>query len=258
MIGFTLKKSFFDMWDNLFKIILINLGFWVLIVGFVSLCYVSSKITVLFFILLSIGVIAVSIYTGATNLLAADIADYEKPGFKDFFKYLKQSIVPGLIFAGIIAVLSVLFVVSFNYYSSIKNTWGFFASAILFWVGIIAFFSLTLFFPIVARLDKRPISIIKKCFIIFMDNAFFIILVTFFISILVFVLSVFVGFMFPGYAGVMLLWNVAFKLRLYKYDYLEEHPEEKKRKIPWDKLLIKDREMVGKRTLRGFIFPWKE
>ena len=48
------------------------------------------------------------------------------------------------------------------------------------------------------------------------------------------------------------------KLRLYKYDYLEENPDAKRNDIPWDALLIDERERVGKRTLRGMIFPWKE
>jgi hypothetical protein len=44
---------------------------------------------------------------------------------------------------------------------------------------------------------------------------------------------------------------------MYKYDYLEKNPGDRRR-IPWDALLVEDRERVGKRTLKGMIFPWKE
>ena len=50
--------------------------------------------------------------------------------------------------------------------------------------------------------------------------------------------------------------------RLYKYDYLEEHPElttkKERRHIPWEELIYEDRETLGPRKLKSFIFPWKD
>ena len=44
--------------------------------------------------------------------------------------------------------------------------------------------------------------------------------------------------------------------------YLEEHPElttKKERKnIPWEELIYEDRETLGPRKLRSFLFPWKD
>jgi hypothetical protein len=51
---------------------------------------------------------------------------------------------------------------------------------------------------------------------------------------------------------------VAFKLRLYKYDYYEAHPSGKKRRVPWNELLAHDKEKLGKRTFKTLIFPWKK
>ena len=64
--------------------------------------------------------------------------------------------------------------------------------------------------------------------------------------------------MLPGISAVVLWISVGLKLRLYKYDYLEKNPEANRKKIPWDALLVADKDRVGKRTLRGMIFPWKE
>ncbi len=76
-------------------------------------------------------------------------------------------------------------------------------------------------------------------------------------TLFVFFVSVFTAFLLPGLTTIMLWHNAALKLRLYKYDYLEEHPDGR-RSIPWDALLVEEREKVGKRTLKGMIFPWKE
>ena len=72
------------------------------------------------------------------------------------------------------------------------------------------------------------------------------------------VVSFFTALLLPGIATIMLWWNIAFKLRLYKYDWLEQNPGANRRRVPWDALLVEDRERVGKRTLKGMIFPWKE
>ena len=70
-----------------------------------------------------------------------------------------------------------------------------------------------------------------------------------------------IGF-FPSIAGIGIAKANAFRLRMYKYDYLEEHPELKtpreRRNIPWEELIFEDRETLGPRKLRSFLFPWKE
>jgi hypothetical protein len=39
---------------------------------------------------------------------------------------------------------------------------------------------------------------------------------------------------------------------------LEENPDANRRKIPWDALLIDEKDRVGSRSIRGMIFPWKD
>jgi hypothetical protein len=69
---------------------------------------------------------------------------------------------------------------------------------------------------------------------------------------------VFLAFLFPGPAGILLYLDEAMRLRIFKYDWLEANPGENRRKIPWDTLLIDDRERTGTRSLKNFIFPWKD
>ena len=62
----------------------------------------------------------------------------------------------------------------------------------------------------------------------------------------------------PGVSGISLSQQVAMKLLMFKYDFLEEHPNTPKKQLPWEELLFDERERVGKRTFKGMIFPWKE
>jgi hypothetical protein len=74
-------------------------------------------------------------------------------------------------------------------------------------------------------------------------------------------LSIFFIGLIPSMAGISIGNTNALRIRLYKYDYLEEHPEitgRQRKKIPWEELIYEDRETLGPRKLRSFLFPWKD
>ena len=98
---------------------------------------------------------------------------------------------------------------------------------------------------------------LRKSFYLMMDNPLFSLFLLVYNAIVLLV-SMFLSFLIPGPAALALNLNVAVKLRLYKYDWLEANPDSKGKKIPWFELLEEDRERVGKRTLKGMIFPWKD
>jgi hypothetical protein len=134
---------------------------------------------------------------------------------------------------------------------------GLFFAAIIFWTLVSGVLSLQFLFAVRSRLDTKLFKIFKKCFIIFFDNPAFC-LFTFAASLVMLSVSVFLAFLFPGPAGILLFVDEALRLRLLKYDWIEEHPGEDRRKIPWDALLIDERERTGTRSLKNFIFPWKD
>ena len=94
-----------------------------------------------------------------------------------------------------------------------------------------------------------------------MDNTGFSLFMAFYNLILIALSILPIGF-FPSIAGINIAKLNAFRLRMYKYDYLDEHPELKtpreRRNIPWEELIFDDREALGPRKLRSFLFPWKE
>jgi hypothetical protein len=71
-------------------------------------------------------------------------------------------------------------------------------------------------------------------------------------------LTALLGFLAPGPAGLLLFHDEALRLRLLKYDWIEANPNENRRKVPWDALLIDERDKTGTRSLKNFIFPWKD
>jgi hypothetical protein len=333
MFGFLIKKTFFDMWDNMFRIILLNLAFLAVMgiialpslvsgdvpadaaaasggpavpapssvpeaspaprsdveveadfLAFVSECVAKPFTTplarillmlgpirgsqligmlisqqpliVLPLVLLLIGVAALAVLCGAASRMTADIVDYKQPGFAEFFGFLKQSWANSLLGAGLLAAYLFVVSVAFPFYAG-KGVVGWLAMGLLFWVTVAALLAAQYFFPIQSRLDRKFRKIIRKSFLLLFDNTIF----TFgllAVALVIFVASAFTAFLLPGVATVFLWWSTALKLRLYKYDWLEQNPGADRRKVPWDALLIDDRERVGKRTLKGMIFPWKE
>jgi len=257
MILFMLNKTFFDFWDNLFSIFLLNFGC-TLIVG--AGIYVTSLLgvhPVTFFLGILITVVMFSLYVGAAALVARDIADYKSPTFKSFFQYLKEVWPAALGFMLLGGIQLVIFSVILPWYFRLGNLIGILVAGLLFWISVIWVFASQYYFPVRSRLDSDIKKVFRKSVLVFFDNTAF----TLFLgcgTLVLLVLSGFTAFLLPG-IGTILLWHqVGLKLRLYKYEYLETHPEAQRRNIPWDTLLQDEKERIGPRTLRGMIFPWKE
>jgi hypothetical protein len=257
MFGFLIKKAFFDMWDNLFRVVLMNLGYIACASGIIFLPGLLIGSTPLSLAVLFLCIVILFVYTGGVSRVARDIVDYGTPGFGDFWVSVKQTALSSTIFAAIVAVHIFILSYVFPFYGGLKSIVGPLALAFVFWVSLLWALSCFYFFPVQSRLNTDIRKVVRKMLLLFFDNTLFTLGLVLG-SLLVLVVSGFTAFLIPGVASVLVWLNVALKIRLYKYDYIEQHPEANRRKIPWDALLIDDRERVGKRTLRGMIFPWKE
>ena len=104
------------------------------------------------------------------------------------------------------------------------------------------------------------LKILKKCYIVFLDNLGFS-FGLFFLNLLNLVISVFTVTVMPGINGIILTQTNAFRLRLYKYDWFEVNPDltpAERKNVPWDQLLAKDKKQFGHKTFKTILFPWKE
>lgn len=258
MLLFCVKKAFFDFWDFFIPAMIANVGFIALLalpaLGPAWMRGVSPLAGVVMFIA---GVLLLFVYVGCLSMVARDIVMYRTPQWEDLPHYLRATWRPSLALGAIYLLHALLVSVALPVYASMHSLLGAGAMALLFWVSVLWLMASQYYFPVRAQLGDGVPKVLKKCAILLFDNgAFTLALALGTVGLMA--LSVFTALLLPGLMGVLIWLNVAFKLRLYKYDYLEEHPDAPRRNLPWDELLAEDRERVGKRTLRGMLFPWRE
>ncbi|MCL2270344.1 MAG: hypothetical protein FWC24_03265 [Treponema sp.] len=260
MIGFLVKKTFYDLWDNMFRMVLLNLGFIVsltipiILPGFITVPVLSIAVAVA-------GILWCCVYLAAAAITVKAVSDYGIFGFADFWNSLKTGWPAGIIMglAGLFFYMVIQIIIPF--YLNMNSLVGLLLGAVIFWTLALALISFQFFFAIRARLDTKPLKIIKKCFIIFFDNPGFSIFSALY-TLATLAVSVIFALLLPGPAGLLLFLDEGLRLRLLKYDWLEANPpaadSPKRRNIPWDAILIEEREKTGTRTLRNIIFPWKD
>ena len=257
MIGFLIKKNFFDTWDNLFKIGLINIGFILSLAIPIFIPTLLIETPWMGIAVLILGILWLIIYLSAAAYSLTAISDYGSFGFADFFRNLKLSWKTGLVMGMFFILFYLLITLVIPFYLSMGNLVGLMFAAFVFWILVIAVLALQFFFSFRARFDDGIVKSIKKCFIVFFDNPWFCIF-SFLHLIFQLFLSMFLAFIFPGPSGVLLFLDQGLRLRLLKYDWLEENPDANRKQIPWDSILIEERDRTGTRSLRNFIFPWKD
>jgi hypothetical protein len=260
MIGFLLRKTLYDLWDNMLKIVLVNMGFIALTAVPVLLPRLASE----FFeslipqmALSAFGILLCSVYLAAAAYSLKSISDYSSFGFSDFFHGLKIAWPAGLVMGLFVFVFFLIITVVIPFYMSTESLAGLFLAMFIFWSTIFAALSLQFYFTVYARLGSNLKKAFRKCMIISLDNSG-LTLFMFLHNIVVLIISIFPVFLFPGPAGALLYLDEALRLRLLKYDWLEANPGANRRKIPWDEILVEEREKIGYRTIKNFIFPWKD
>ncbi|MEI6386264.1 MAG: hypothetical protein WCQ50_06500 [Spirochaetota bacterium] len=258
MVSFYLKKAFFDGWDHLFGLAALNAVFLALAFGGISLAAVlPTAIGMALGIVLWFGLSIVFAATVAATMRWSDYGDFQ---FGELFGILGKALVPGLqfgLFVGM-AVLALAFTVPF--YMG-KGLLGAGLAGLILWLSIAWIIGLQFYLPLCFRLGGGLRKNLRKSFLLLLDNlgisAFL-----FVWSLLTLVVSPLLAFLAPGPAGVALAWNDALRLLLLKYDWREAHKGEvsgsKAIPVPWKELFVEEEERVGKRSLKGMFFPWKD
>jgi hypothetical protein len=244
----------------MFKIVLVNLGF----VAVTAVPVFLPKLAAMFIdsqaleiALSAFGIFLCTIYLAVAAHSLKSISDYGSFGFAGFFRNLKIAWPAGLVMGALVFILFLVLTVVIPFYMSIESPVGLVLAMVVFWTTIFAVLSFQFYFTVCARLGTNLIKAFRKCMIISLDNSglsLFLLLH----NAAALVLSVVFAFMFPGPAGVLLYIDEALRLRLLKYDWLDANPGANRRKIPWDAILIEEREKTGVRSLKNFIFPWKD
>jgi len=257
MIGFFIKKAFFDGWDNLYLLAALNGVFLVILLLFFVVPVALGAPTWLIIVLVAITIVALSVWDATVTDAMYAIADSKGVHFSDIKAAFFRSLKMGLIMGGLNLLFGVALAVALPFYLGQKATWAVFAGGVLFWTMILAMLILQYVPAIFARDGGTPRQALKTALYLFVDNPGFSIFLLIW-RIFTFAISVVTMLLAPGPAGTALASAVAVRLRMKKYRYLKENPEANRRQLPWDDLLQEEKELVGKRTLKGMIFPWKD
>jgi len=261
MYLFFIKKNFYDGWDNMLSLIVINLVIMTVSLGLLSLIYALQQSVPLVIALIILFGIVISILTLASGEVASSAANFGSAHIADFFRAIPSCIADGIRFGLILSVVGTAAYVCIPFYFAQKTLPTMFIGSMFVWLVVFTLLSLQWFVAIRSLMHNDFKKCLKKCFIVFFDNIWFS-LFTVVYNFFLLALSVFLFGLLPSVAGITLAQVNALRLRLYKYDYYEAHPELKtpkeKRYIPWDELLQNDKETLGPRSFKSLIFPWKE
>ena len=257
MTGFFIKKAFFDGWDNLLTLVALNAGFIVLIVLFLAIPMIASGTAALAIILMVMVVYLFHFFAGGVSMFLGDLTFDRSPEFREFPGYVASVWKLAAVFGTITNVQLLILMIGFPFYISVGGVFGLAALAILFWVSVLWWLITIWIFPVRRQLNTGVKVVLKKSVILFFDNPGFTIFIGVY-TIFNFILSVVTAFLVPGISSILYSHQIALKLRMFKYDYLEENPGKNPKEIPWGALLMEEKEKVGPRSLRGMIFPWKD
>ena len=257
MFGFFFKKAFFDGWDNLFALAAFNVVHLALLIVFIALPVSAGGGDVLALAGIGAGILALSVWQSLCSFAMNEMADYRSPGFKESLGAIRKAWKPGLLIGLVNIALWFSLTVGIPFYLMQKGFIGLFLASLLFWTCLIAVLASQYYLPLAARRGGGFRKNARAAFFLLLDNPGFS-LFLFLYNMVTLALSVFTAFMAPGLAGIALASADAVKLKLKKYDWLEQNPGADRKKIPWEEILEEEKELVGVRTLRGMIFPWKE
>ena len=173
MFLFLIKKTFFDFWDNLGAILIINLGYFAIFAFTVYVPLHFPPLPILFLITYFIQFSLFFLYTGAINRMIKQHADFSRASFSDFMPHLKASWMSSLLFSSFVLGIVLIMMTSLNY---LKLVTGFMSAAglgMLFWVMVLCFLSLPYYFPFEARSNGNFLTCLKKAMLMFLDNVLF-------------------------------------------------------------------------------------
>ncbi|MBR4005585.1 MAG: hypothetical protein IKI90_07025 [Treponema sp.] len=275
MFGFLFKKNFYDIWDNFFHLLVINLIYTVLIFGgvfgFLGLCSIEMQ-TGIRFIVLGAAILAFSmifhIFLFAQGKSAEKISNYSVPKLRDFFGNIIPSIKDGVLFGLFFGMLVLVAIVSIPSYLNLgvadgdpaKSLVGLVLAFFVFWILIIVLLALQWFMAVRNVLHNSFGKCLRKSFILLFDNFWFTLGMAL-INLVNLAITTLTMSLMPGFTGIQVCATNALHLRMYKYDWYEVNPgmtKDQRRHVPWDQLLQKDRKLMGARKLRNIFVPWKE
>jgi hypothetical protein len=246
MFGCAIKKAFYDFWDNLYTVFVFNLIF--VMLGTLVVFYLLMPHGLIFTVIVAIiGFVLLSHFIAAQFLFFMEIAYFETLTFKEIFGKIaetwKVNLVISLVYAGIITLV----ITGVPFYLSARGSIGIIGTGVLLGTSALISIILIFFYPFYVQFDGKIIRSFIASTRFVSDNAFFVFGVIIGLGVIAGISS-FTSMLFPG-PGAMIVWVCGcFKLRMYKYEYLEKNSDADN-VIPWNDILEKEREQYKNRGI---------
>jgi TM2 domain-containing membrane protein YozV len=259
MLGFLIKKSFWDYWDRMGLMILMNLlnGLTAALCIYPPMLLAEAGMGAfsLIFLILAGGLFFLVV--GANSRMCSEVVNSKSIEVKKWFSYFKEKAKKSLFFYLLVLVLSLIIYSAMKFYGSPAGNAIFLgAFFFVFWVTLLLLFTVGYFFPLSNVMDDSFGKNVKKCFMLFFDNPGISIFVSL-ISLFLFLISAVTALLAPGLTSMAILWENLMKFLMLKYDFIEENPDTNRKKIPWDVVLRDEKETLGNRGFGEILRPWK-
>lgn len=254
MFRFFLKKSFYDAWDNMFTLVLLNAVFIATVAAGLWLSSLAAH-TALRLACLACTALAVSVWLSVSAFALSRAADFKPVRLGDIRDALAAGWLPGLKFGALLCVFLALAMVSLPFYANAPGFVGLFAAGLSFWLFLCLALVMQYMLPWMAANGGTLRGAAKGAFILFLDSPGFALGLALYGLVCV-ILSPLVGFLLPGPATAMMASCDAVRLRSFKLRWIAGSGQS--RAVPWKSLLADDVEALGTRGLKELIFPWKK
>ena len=138
MIGFFIKKAFFDGWDNLYLLAALNGIFLGILLLFLVVPIALAFPIWLSVIMAGFGILLLSIWDVVVTNAMYNIADGKNVHFADIKSAIRRSLKLGSLLGGVNILIVVAIMIAIPFYLGQKAVLGIFIGGLLFWMMILA------------------------------------------------------------------------------------------------------------------------
>lgn len=250
MISLAIRKWFFDLWDHLLVVVLLNtiylLSFFFLYLGLQG-----------WMVFVPVGAFLLTLAQALASGLTWCMNTGTPLRWVEVGISLQRNWRPALLLTALNGIM-----VAGLWFASVpaqqgSGLEGFLPLGLVSGIALLWILAQSWFLPLGAQLETRLSPIIRKTWLLTFAHPG-LTLSQNLVGLGIVVLSVVGIGLMPGLAGLLLWQNTILKLRLLGYDWLKEHPETDPKHLPWKILLKPEADRIGKRTLISLIFPWKK
>lgn len=257
MIWFFIKKNFWDGWENIGNLVVPNL----MTLGVLALMFVGYLFgfsfnpisLLLMYIMVILGIACIIVFESAFADNAKEIADFGTAKYSGYFSQIGKAFKENFKFGLMTGFLVVSAVTGVPLYIHMDSFYGVALGMVLMLFVCIVMLAFQWYIPLRSLLNMAPKKALKKCFVVLFDNFAFSIFMEFYCIVLL-VMSIVCLTTMPGACGILLARTNALRLRLLKYDWLDQHPEQKaqgvRKNIPWSALIQEDKRLLGNKGFK--------